>query len=843
MSSKKNINYTPPSHQKGIGIIQFLQDKTLVEKFFDMYKKNYEGGFQIVLKKLNINPGLISVIKNNKDSGRLIDEKKEFFKRFEKLQKELKIFDDKRLMNEFKNRLKDHDFNYTKVLFSLKPPLFSPNKMKRLEEDYGFETEVKKLQLKNRDHKFNEYIQSSLKKYKTYIKLGISHNNSTRLSGFGVPYGSKLFDYLIEYPHILDEMNKHKPGPGSKGLDGLTETLKNRRKELRVLNRLKKRLLRKHGEIKLKSNPKTSYSVRVTSTQISFPPQPESEYYNIELGIKEVSKHIEELEKSVKNRQLTTKEKINRKKEKLRIQKESSLEWLSNNKPFQDRVIKHLNKNLEFGYFHRSEPIFNHNRGMKKFKFKGEIFEFEKIRRLLKYNLDFKNKVEKIQSQKKDLFEKRIRKEFLDLYKECRYVHEDVRRRKKEIRGYYRCRQDKKLIFKVNELRSQFIEEEFKKWFKESKIRFFDFVNQGFNYNDSLILSGIHQTYTKTRGKFYDIMRDDPDFNKRFMEIVVDTKNKTNTGIVNQDRVDKQKKYIEKLREFKDQLIKKNPKIFKGTTDSDFHFRYSVYLNISSKHRNSQPPPVYIFYLRRQIDVVIHQNTHFELNRLLKRFNENERKKNTFMKTLPKEWREQVRNVSRKGKSFMDVNGDVIFKHCPQCNTIKQSKDFSNRGKSGLQTWCTKCSRERSIRSGKSQGRVGEFYRGKRIKIFNELNQVVKKRCTSCTDFKPVKDFNYPQRKGSVCIECFIELPNNVLTRRGEFRKINGVNTRIREYDPISMKLIKKRCSTCEDLKPVEDFNTRNSGGRIDHYSGSCRNCNNERRRIYRSKKNVDSTK
>lgn len=193
---------------------------------------------------------------------------------------------------------------------------------------------------------------------------------------------------------------------------------------------------------------------------------------------------------------------------------------------------------------------------------------------------------------------------------------------------------------------------------------------------------------------------------------------------------------------------------------------------------------------------------------------------------IPKEIKDFVKFSDRYQKKLYDVSGKIVFKYCGNCGEHKKWTHFYSNGKNNLSTYCISCTR---IKKGliPGSGRRGEFYRGEQRFKVNDKGNVVERKCTSCQEFKKIKQFTYLYRKSSVCKDCYVQRENNVLTRRGEWRTINGERTQVRVYDPKTFHVLEKRCNRCEQMLDIEEFN-RNSKNNLDGRTGKCRSCTKE---------------
>ena len=117
-------------------------------------------------------------------------------------------------------------------------------------------------------------------------------------------------------------------------------------------------------------------------------------------------------------------------------------------------------------------------------------------------------------------------------------------------------------------------------------------------------------------------------------------------------------------------------------------------------------------------------------------------------------------------------------------------------------------------------GKRGETYKGRIIKKYNKNKNETHRRCTSCDKFHPTNDFRYKYRTSNVCKGCYIKLPNNTLTRMGEF---NSDNIQIRWYDEKTYLVTHKKCNFCDTKKSKDEFTMRTKT--IDGLSNRCKPC------------------
>lgn len=201
---------------------------------------------------------------------------------------------------------------------------------------------------------------------------------------------------------------------------------------------------------------------------------------------------------------------------------------------------------------------------------------------------------------------------------------------------------------------------------------------------------------------------------------------------------------------------------------------------------------------------------------------------NKILNHIPKKTRDLIKKVSPGKVKFYTIDNQLVIKKCPTCKEYKGVNDFTLR-KNGYSTNCNRCKVIRTRKYLKTEigtGRKGEVYRGRVIKKYDSMGNLTHRRCNSCDEFKPIKQF-MNRKRSSVCEDCFVQIPNNHLTRRGEYYR----GEQVRIYDPKTNLVIKKRCCSCMEFKDLDHFyNMR--GNKIDNKSSRCKPCSLERNRI-----------
>lgn len=183
------------------------------------------------------------------------------------------------------------------------------------------------------------------------------------------------------------------------------------------------------------------------------------------------------------------------------------------------------------------------------------------------------------------------------------------------------------------------------------------------------------------------------------------------------------------------------------------------------------------------------------------------------LESVDNKYSDLVVRTSQNGKIFYDIKNEVVLKNCDSCGETKSRDNFPIYLKT--HTKCFSC-----IKGESGKSRPGEKYKGKIIKKYDSRGVVTHNRCTSCDEFKLKKQFKHKWRGSSVCDDCYVELPNNHLTRKGEF---DSKGNRIRIYNS-HFNVTHKRCNTCYDLKVLDEFNKWNRS-KLDGRGGMCRSC------------------
>ena len=187
------------------------------------------------------------------------------------------------------------------------------------------------------------------------------------------------------------------------------------------------------------------------------------------------------------------------------------------------------------------------------------------------------------------------------------------------------------------------------------------------------------------------------------------------------------------------------------------------------------------------------------------------------LESLDSKYSDVIVRSSKNGKVFYNIKNEVVVMDCNFCGEMKSQEHFPIYSQKKNHYKCFSC-----IKGESGTSRPGEKMNGKLIKKYDSRGVVTHNRCTSCDEFKLKKQFNHKWRGSSVCDDCYVELPNNHLTRKGEF---NSKGDRLRIYNS-HFNVTHKRCNTCNDMKVLDEFNKWN-GSKIDGKGGTCRICLN----------------
>lgn len=155
------------------------------------------------------------------------------------------------------------------------------------------------------------------------------------------------------------------------------------------------------------------------------------------------------------------------------------------------------------------------------------------------------------------------------------------------------------------------------------------------------------------------------------------------------------------------------------------------------------------------------------------------------------------------------IDSSIAKKRCPKCKTVKDVSEFHRKAstRDGLHSHCKLCMRQ-------SKMALATRYRE------NELTPL-EKRCTGCSDLKPIDDFakNRTTKDGRSewCARC-----RQVSSKqRSEF---------LRNQNPEGQRLVtEKRCPSCRETKSASEF--YRSKTRYDGLKQFCRKCEGVKRK------------
>ena len=343
-------------------------------------------------------------------------------------------------------------------------------------------------------------------------------------------------------------------------------------------------------------------------------------------------------------------------------------------------------------------------------------------------------------------------------------------------------------------------------------VRVWDSLNKkGFHPLDSLVLCGVGG---KFRSRWFNdfttkLFLYDKKFRKRFdTEFNIFKKNNRRTQYISNEEIVEKEKEIEMFKDLKKEFLTKNKEFLKK----------NPFNPLSTNKYSYQSPFITPDYT---ILPIREHNFLYQIDRVIKGLVDKleyrklkvEQLRSIHFKKLSKEDRKRVRRISTGGSKYFDVNDKVIFRKCGSCDKIKDVIDFYK-----TYPHCKSCiSKQRS--KEKRNNKREKFLNGVLIRLYDELGKEVKRRCNSCETLKDSKLFEYKYNRKSICVDCYVDLPNNHLTRRGEFLK----GKQIRWYDNQTFKVIKKRCNRCDGVFEREHFGF--VSGNIDGLNRTCKGC------------------
>lgn len=804
------MKYTSRIHQKHLGPIEFLSNEKLIERFFYVLETREKKinlkdvnhlqllKIQEVLTSLNLTHNLISKIRNG-DGKRYFNnnDHQKFIERYDQTIGRLIKERERKFMEGFLTLFKKNQYNITKTLRELNS---SQRILKSLEKKYKFHSKVKSLikefEIQNREVVYKGRMELCLELY----KKGIRVRYSRKISGVDEPNLSKLKNTSPKLYELIKSKVQKKDQYSKFGNNRITQqdidSCLLQIQKLMSLNDLK-----------------------LTPIQTN----------HLNDCILSENKLLVEFNKKFNNSQTLELEKLRglEKKNKydgIYLKKSYVRELIEgNDKSFIREILNHLKLNFSTN----KDTSFSPSKTFKNFNYDNKKVKPFHITEQLKFNSEVKKKFLKLIDEIKLSNHLRSKDKFLEYYRSGRGFRKYIREKDiiKELGISYLTLKVLNETFKreLKEIKSKYFSESWDEWILKSKDRVLDFQERGFHYNDSLMMGGMGDGGSKRLESILEIVKD-REFEKKFIKGVRRFNDKKEWLPISDQKIRKKRDYIEKLTQLKLKNEEIHSEKFKGMEDKDFNRKYQVGYD-SLFHSKNYLPPEYPFYLRRVLIVLIRQREK-ELIKDLKKFERRKKVVDFKLKNVPRNDRERVSKVSRSGKIFYDVNQNVIYRTCSSCIETKPINHFPRR-KNGRSSKCLECLN--IMRYGtKNKKYKGDWKGGVQIKKRNSNNEITHLRCTSCNQFKINSKFRYRFQGSRVCEDCYVILPNNVLTRRGEFKTINGKQVRVRLYDEKTFSVLKKRCSKCEKLLPIDLFGLNNSSP-YDGRSYRCKPCLNKK--------------
>ncbi len=771
------------------------------------------------------------LVKDIQRSKKHPKQRDKFLLRFEEFRKELKkewlVFEKKRnsfWLESIKEDLRKYNGDYRRVLrfdehrYTSRRLFLDKPELKSKLVEYSENLNTKSLK---------QYCDDCSIRYDEFLKKGLKSRDSLYLCGVGKFMGSNYKEFILHKPNFdfdpnINYVRSNVP---------LTPTDLDRKfKYLDLLKKIKrsyKILPRWVTETKtytgwfhkgkrkdptkrfIQPNYETEFELRIDSlihrNELDIKQTRKLVQKNIKSG--ELDRYYRSQEKKLEKMGLTLRRKQQKRKSNSYVNK------LYNTKGFFKELEDIILNDPKYRY---DDRILN---GLlnKRFHIRKEGTLTQEIKQLKKEYPDWKKKFDQVYEESVLRRKEKDRKMFLDLLSKTGNLN----------RTYKLSGIGEKSYWKRNGLVSEkdirdTLGDFFDRWVDDSKKRCLEFMEKGFHRHHSVSLSGLDFGGGNKipYGLVYSLDTDKK-FKQKFESLrsVVGVE-RTHKGKTKED-VEFEEKYLNRLVEFQEEILNKN---------KDFFDKKPKGLLIESK---IQPPgksiqyysfPDYLLYLRRSISWCI-TNQKYRTSRTQEYYRKSQLKMEKILRKVPKGIRELTHHISPFGKELFGIDNQIISRECRMCKEYLPIKEFKKHKDGSPFNMCIKC----GIMYGRKRdgspigtGRKGEVYRGKIIKKYNSLGQVVERRCTSCDQFKPVKKFQHLQRKSSVCLDCYVEIPNNKLTRKGEFYH----GKRVRVYDEKTMKVIQKKCNRCEKMKDIDQFNKSiTKSNRIDGRLPTCRSC------------------
>ena len=396
---------------------------------------------------------------------------------------------------------------------------------------------------------------------------------------------------------------------------------------------------------------------------------------------------------------------------------------------------------------------------------------------------------------------------------------ENLKKNSKRGRKWYLSKKENDLIRKT---RKKYYEKNIDKWINQSKKRLIKFLKDGFDPTNSEDLSGLR--YKGDRSLLVKSLNEDEKFKDQYTNLTRKNRMLRGSHSPSKQKYEWDKNHLDQLKKYKEDFLKQNPQL-KDYEPNPVNYLFREPGGISNKHKIL---PKYEHYFKTIVDYVIH-NWDKKTNKSLVQYKSYEKGNEDVLDLIPENLRILIHSVGRERKSFYDVNNKIIVKKCSRCDEYKHLNEYQKKGirDNRITTMCVTCivkfnRRKKGLPEG--TGRLGEVRNGKIIQKWNEVGTLIERRCTSCDQFKKIKKFKYLHRSSSVCEDCYVHLPNNKLTRYGEYyrgelmRKFNKYN-----------QVVEKKCRRCNTFYKLDNFQ-RHTLNKIDGRGNRCKSCLKKKR-------------
>lgn len=369
----------------------------------------------------------------------------------------------------------------------------------------------------------------------------------------------------------------------------------------------------------------------------------------------------------------------------------------------------------------------------------------------------------------------------------------------------------------IRENRKKYYEKNIDKWINQSKKRLIRFLKDGFDPTNSEFLSGLR--YKGDRSLLVKSLNEDEKFKDQYTNLTKKNRMLRGSHSPSKQKYEWDKNHLDQLKKYKEDFLNQNPQL----KEYEPNPKNKLSRESGSLSTTNKILPKYEYYIKTIIDYVIHRwdkTTH----KSLVQYKSYEKGNKDVLDLIPENLRILIHSVGRERVSFYDVKNKIIVKKCSRCGEYKHKKEYQKKGigKNRISEMCVTC----IVKFNRSKkglpegtGRLGEVRNGKIVKKWNEVGTLIERRCTSCDEFKSLRKFKYLHRSSSVCEDCYVQLPNNKLTRYGEYyrgelmRKFNKYN-----------EVIEKKCRGCNTFYPLENFQ-KSTLNKLDGRSGRCKGC------------------